>query len=379
MFRPKQLLIPLFILSVLTISCNNKKPLIKKDESNENEKNNTLFVFVGEKIEVKELPPDTTNYFLVDGKFSARYKILQRVYGNYDNDEIEFTAYDHYGTPDFNNYKNSLLFVSKRNGKYYHEKYQFHSVYKTKDNRWAGAYSVHDFGQDGKRNKSVQPQKIDFAEEVSYPLSLVEKDEIDCWFPEPYYKISGDKAIAFYGNYIEDLFKIKKEGVLTARGLFGNKNPDDLDVIDTQMAEVLGRLSKKDTLIFSLCKSGLQSLEKSQLKENHFFDLDSIAINDTIYKSGNLISSGIIDQDLFLALKDSTKISYSIHKIPDNTKVLFKSKNNLNKKEEIFWQITVNKRKVKTIQTIVKFNFIKTKQGYKLYACNQYENSICWQ
>ena len=375
MFRLKLLLFPLFIISILTISCNDKKPLIKKDESNENERNNNLFVFVGEKIEVKDLPQDKDSW---DGKFYAKYKILQRVYGSYNKDIIEFIAYDHYGDPDFSNYKNSLLFVSKHNEKYYHEKYQFYSVYKTKNGRWAGAYSVHDFGQDGKRN-NVRPQKLEFAEEVSYPLSLVKKDEIDCWFPEPYYKISGDKAIALYGNYIEDLFRIKKEGVLTARGLFGTKNPDDIDVIDTQMAEVLGRVSKKDTLIFSLCKSGLQSLEKSQLKETKFFDLDSIAVNDTIYKSGNLISRGIIDQDLFLSLKDSTKISYSIHKIPANTKAFFRSKNTLNKKEDIFWQITVKKRKVKTIQPFVEFNFIKTKQGYKLYACNQYENSICWQ
>jgi hypothetical protein len=270
MFRPKQLLLPLFILSILIISCNNNKPLIEKDESNKNEKNNTLFVFVGEKIEVKNLPQDKDSW---DGKFRAKYKILQRVYGNFNSDIIEFIAYDHYGEPDFSNYKNSLLFVSKHNEKYYHEKYQFYSVYKTKDNKWAGAYSVHDFGQDGKRNKSVQPQKIDFAEEVSYPLSLVEKDQIDCWFPEPYYKISGDKAIALYGNYIEDLFRIKKEGVLSARGLFGNRNPDDIDIIDTQMAEVLRRSSKKDTFIFSLCKSGLQSLEKSQLKKINFLIL----------------------------------------------------------------------------------------------------------
>ncbi len=377
MLRPKQLLFPLFILSALTISCSNKKPLIKKDESNENERNNNLFVFVGEKIEVKDLPQDEGSW---DGKFSAKYKILQSVYGNYSGDNtIEFIAYDHYGTPDFSNYKNSLLFVSKRNGKYYHEKYQFHSVYKTKDNRWAGAYSVHNFGQEGKRNKSVQPQKIDFAEEVSYPLSLVEKDEIDCWFPEPYYKIAGDKAIALYGNYIEDLFRIKKEGVLSARGLFGNGNPGDIDVIDTQMAEVLGRASKNDKLIFSLCKSSLQSLEKSKLKENKFFDLDSIVINDTINKSDNLISRGIIDQDLFLSIIDSTKISYSIHKISSDTKAFFMSKNKLNKKEDLFWKISVNKRKAKTIQTTVTFSFIKTKEGYKLYSCDQYEESTCWQ
>jgi hypothetical protein len=132
MLRPKQLLLPLFILSVLTISCNNKKPLIKKDESNENEKNNTLFVFVGEKIEVKEMPYEEGSMY---GKFSAKYKVLQRVYGDYRKDIINFMAYDHYGEPAFSKYKNVLLFVVPGDSIYYHELYQFFDVYKTKNGR----------------------------------------------------------------------------------------------------------------------------------------------------------------------------------------------------------------------------------------------------
>ena len=39
-------------------------------------------------------------------------------------------------------------------------------------------------------------------------------------FPKPYYKTVRNKAIAIYGNYIDDLFKLKREGVLKARGVF---------------------------------------------------------------------------------------------------------------------------------------------------------------
>ena len=95
---------------------------------------NKLFVFVGEKIAVTELPYEEGS---MDAGYKAKYKILQRVYGNYPNDIIEFVAYDHYGTPAFSKYKNVLLFVSEYEGKFYHEKYVYDPLFKTKDGRWA--------------------------------------------------------------------------------------------------------------------------------------------------------------------------------------------------------------------------------------------------
>ena len=44
------------------------------------------------------------NIISMDGKFDAQYKILENVYGNYENDTIKFSAYDHYGTPAFSEY-----------------------------------------------------------------------------------------------------------------------------------------------------------------------------------------------------------------------------------------------------------------------------------
>lgn len=217
---------------ILLLSCNSQTgdstskttPLIPKDTTNKNERNNKLFVFVGEKVDVTPIPYEPGDF---DNGIKAKYKILQRVYGNYGKDIIEFEAYDHYGTPIFTKYKNVLLFVSEYKGKYYQEKYMFDPVFKTKDGRWAGPYSD-DYGHSYNNNTTVRPIKIDFAEEVSFPVKKTDEDgkEYTLTYPEPYFKTIEGNAFAVYGNYIEELFKLKKDGVLTARELFGNKKPE---------------------------------------------------------------------------------------------------------------------------------------------------------
>ncbi len=207
------------------MSCNSqptdRTPLIPKDLTSEAEKNNTLFAFVGEKIEFTEIPTEEPSF---DAGYKAKYKIILRVYGNYSRDTIDFVAFSHKGVPEFPNYDHVLLFVSEINGKYYHEKYQYFDVYKTKDNRWASSYKDREYSE----NIAVKPVKIDFTEPVVYPTIVnYYNGQIDTIkYPEPYYRTIGDTAYAVYGNYIEDLFKLKKEGVLAYRGLFENKNED---------------------------------------------------------------------------------------------------------------------------------------------------------
>jgi len=212
---------------IFFLSCQHiSAPLIPKDLTNENEKKNTLFVFVGEKIEVRDLPYKSGDF---DLGFTAKYKILQRVYGKYDKNIIEFEAYDHYGKPDFARYEDVLMFVSEENGKYYMEKYMFNDVYKTKNGRWAGGYSIEDYGHIYNTKTTVKPEKIDFVKEVSYPTTIINYSgkNIHLSYPAPYYKTVGDRAFVVYGNFVEDLFRLKKNGVLTARKLFGNRSADD--------------------------------------------------------------------------------------------------------------------------------------------------------
>lgn len=232
------LILHVFILIwTILIGCQNsnetsKEPLIKKDTTKKLERENTLIAFVGEKIELRQLPYEEGS---IDNGFLATYKILKRVYGDYPNDIITFRVYDHYGIPAFSEFKNVLLYVSKADSLYYHEKYQFNDVYKTKDGRWAGSYTYDHENQIDSTIK-IKPEIITFENDVFYPIN---KNDSEGYFNynEPYFKIEGQRAKVVYGNYIEDLFRIKKNGVFSYRGLFGDTVPivKPLEIEDVQL------------------------------------------------------------------------------------------------------------------------------------------------
>lgn len=145
-------IVGIFILFVCCKSTkiNNDSDLIsKKDSIN-------LYAFIGEKISVTEFNPNENNFeivvdsvsgdtmrlvnYVMDRGFKAKYKVLKNVFNELKFDTIEFDAYDHYGRPQFENYENILLYISldKENGNFYHQKYQFDPVKKTKNGRWKG-------------------------------------------------------------------------------------------------------------------------------------------------------------------------------------------------------------------------------------------------
>lgn len=187
----------------------------------------SLIVFVGEKIKIKQTKRpltetiiegnDTITYVRIDREYSAKYKILQLIHGSYKSDTIEFKVYDHYGKPAFSKYKTVLLFVSKDNGKLYHEKYQYFDLYMTENGKWASPYSSGDYNHLFKDSITVKPEIIPFTGKVSYPVKNMPEDEVKKWFPEPFYRIEKEQAIAIYGNYVEDLFILKQQTILKAR------------------------------------------------------------------------------------------------------------------------------------------------------------------
>lgn len=189
-----------------------------KKEQEENKPTN-FYVFVGEKIEVKPFQPETEkDVILMDSAFKAKYRVIENLYGNYDENTIEFEVYDHYGVPPFSRYKNVLLFVSEHKGKLYHEKYQYFDVYKTKDERWASCGDPYRF--DEYHRKNFKPAKLEFEEPLFFELKELNDKYVKSVFKAPYFKIIGNKAECLMGVYIDELFVIKKEGVLKARGLF---------------------------------------------------------------------------------------------------------------------------------------------------------------
>ena len=160
------------------ISC--KPTDLKKDSLIEKEdKTVNLYAFIGKKIFVQKVERDTTlteKFIGLDGdtvvqkvipfdqKFEAKYQVLKNVFNELPTDTGSFLVYDHYGRPKFQNYENALLYISvdQEDENYYLQKYQYDPVKKTKKGDWKG----------------------------------------------------------LNGESIEKLFHEKKNGVLTARGLF---------------------------------------------------------------------------------------------------------------------------------------------------------------
>lgn len=338
-----------------------------------------MFVFVGEKIEVKEV---TTKEYSFDGEYHAKYKVLQSVYGECDGDSIEFTAYSHRGFPDFGNYKNSLLFVSKEGDSFFHEKYQFYDVYPTKNKRWAGPYSVLDFGRDGKEHNGVKPEIIDFEPEVSFLFSKMENQkEIDCWFPPPYYRLDSIKATAVYGNYIEDLFKIKKNGVLAYRGLFAPRSSEDLIYTSEEAPGVEVMVEDKaEYKKFEKFLGYFHRLTDTSNRLSRFiFSLDTILINGKPAVQQDLFSRGIFSASLISKLMETDNIGPSIvysDSIVTNT---YLKKATKISGGNLIARIEVIKEAVRSNELVVSLEFVKTHGVYKLYSCNQFNRSICFR
>ena len=150
-----------------------------------------FFVFVGEKISLDPILVKEGETSLDKG-FKAKYKVLKKLYGNFSADTVVFESYIHKGKiPGFSECKNPLLYLSKEDGKWYQEKYQYDEVFPTKNGKWAGLGKSWEYGHSNNKDVKIVPENISFRE--------------------------GNSAI---GNYAEDLFYLRRNGVLAARGLF---------------------------------------------------------------------------------------------------------------------------------------------------------------
>ncbi len=138
------------------------------------------------------------------------------MYGDYQKDTINFVAFDHYGTPAFSNYQYVLLFVSEHCGKLYHEKYQYFDVYPTTNGRWARPGDPYKFDQ--QVSKKINATSLKFKDSLSFDLTDEYDHVIKEAYPSPYFSIKDNRAYPLTGAYAEDLFEIKKAGVLKARG-----------------------------------------------------------------------------------------------------------------------------------------------------------------
>ena len=333
-------------------------------------------MFVGELLDFKEMPYVEGS---MDGKFYAKYKVLQRIYGKYSTDTIEFTAYDHDGLPEFSRYKNAMLFVSKYKKKYYHVKYQYFDVYKTIDNRWASSYKEYDFNHSYNENTTVKPEKINFIEPVKYSTIRKfyngESDTIN--YPAPYYKTINDSAIAIYGNYIEELFKLKKEGILTARSLFGNK--DNSIMVEDVVLEPFKQPYNDDDLKFvEFWKKLSSNISKNGEFEFKKISFDSLAACSKSYTKDYFFDKcfkNIFNENIIAALNDTLNLNFTW------TESDYKSLNKQIKAEIIKVKGIYRFREVEIKSNSMKekliIDFIETSNGYKFYGVDYYDKKKC--
>ena len=140
---------------IILISCKSTKIDTESEFKMTNDSVN-LYAFIGEKISVIEFDPNENNErmeidsitgdtlifksYVMDNGFRNKYKVIRNVYNELETDTVEFDAYDHYGRPAFENYKNVILYLSysEEKNKYYHQKYIFDPIEKDRNGNWKG-------------------------------------------------------------------------------------------------------------------------------------------------------------------------------------------------------------------------------------------------
>lgn len=125
------------------------EPYAPFDHTKENPGEGDLIIFVGTEIFTQEasqrdrnrVDPVTGEEYLVlrmDSEWQSRFRILQRLEGTYENPTIDFTAFDHFGKPDYSEAKGPvLLYVREKPRGRFHDKYRFERVYQTTEGDWA--------------------------------------------------------------------------------------------------------------------------------------------------------------------------------------------------------------------------------------------------
>ena len=184
------------------------------------EASSDLLVFVGQRLEVKQVvaapPPEV---IVLDREFEARYKVLSVIFGDYRGAEIEFTALERHGRPEFANHEIALLYLLRSSGWLIHRKYESQAVYRTADGRWAGCGDPYR-DEPGVDRGSVRARAIEFRPQVTFSVVGLTGDEVKKRYPPEYYIRRGNVVTCMAGAYAEELFEIKRDGVLKARGVF---------------------------------------------------------------------------------------------------------------------------------------------------------------
>ncbi|MDT7832292.1 hypothetical protein RQM59_07865 [Flavobacteriaceae bacterium S356] len=139
------------LLVVVILSCKTAKQH-QSDAPLEVDKSINLYAFIGKKISVDEFEVKNKIVYSIDSitndtikntsvamdrGFNATYQVLKPVFNDLKVDTIQFKVFNHYGRPYFEKHKTALLYISKGDGYFYLQKYQY-DVVKKKKGIWKG-------------------------------------------------------------------------------------------------------------------------------------------------------------------------------------------------------------------------------------------------
>jgi hypothetical protein len=278
-------------------------------------KSDKILVFVGNMISSYSISKNSEGYV------KLKYKILERTYGAYHEDTIDFFAYYDVDKLKFTRYKNCLLFLLQDGGAFYKMADPVYEVYRTLDGRWANGAKWWDYGPD--IQTSIKPKRLQFKDSPNIDLTGLSQKEIDHWYPAKYYERNGSVAMPVFGNYTDELIEINKNSYLRSFFPFEKKFLTRQQIEDAifgwQKAGILNHLTERQ-----ISEAKKKSLASSNENLNdvilnfpdvvHWFDTELENLNDPyaelLLKFSN-ISHGVFKP---------TNISDNFSK-PDNGKV----------------------------------------------------------
>lgn len=199
------------------------------DDCNEKEGSpQKLFVFIGELLHAKDVSGEKR---VNEVRFSATYRIVDRICGSYKGDTISFDVIQFRYDSSFMKNKYQLLMLTKDTGQNEDFKlwgYLRFDVFKTAKNQWAVPYMLKN-DRDYAGLKPLKPKKTSFFEDAFYDIRGMTREEIDVTYPEEFYKIKKDKAIPLLGSSIDEIFQHEKEGTLANANMYDHLPMDDPD------------------------------------------------------------------------------------------------------------------------------------------------------
>ena len=226
---------------------------------------------------------------------------------------------------------------------------------------------------------------MEFTDSVTFPLNPVLKH----WsmprpdYPHPFYWTVGDKAIAQYGIYIENVFSVKKNGSLAKMRLFTKPEKNEIRMVqDIELEEAMPEENPEEVELKAFWKKFARGMLQNDTTQIKKILLDSLWVCGTLFSKQQLMSGcfheifdstmlGNFDEKWFPGYNDIETDLEDL--LPSARKQIIKHKTGYWITQFSFYYPDINSEPV----YILFLSFIKTRKGYRLYDIRYPRNRSC--